>query len=288
MLSDIPEGVSPEQWKKWEEDAKQTPVRPIMPETVKTKETFDCEIHGKQEIDVLYVRGNMVGWKRCEICYEQEAAKRESERKEQEAETLRRDEIRRAEGRRKKSAIPLRFQNCTFDNYKATNDKTAKILASCQDYAEKFPEKLKNGAGLILCGNTGTGKTHLSSAIAHSVLKTNSVLYTTTIKALRHIKSTYGRENTETEQGAINHYIAPDLLILDEVGVQYGSDSEHNLIFEIMNDRYENMKPTIVISNLSLDGLRQLIGDRVIDRQKENGGKLLVFEWESARSNKPE
>ena len=44
-------------------------------------------------------------------------------------------------------------------------------------------------------------------------------------------------------------FIRPDLLILDEVGVQFGSETEKMILFEIINGRYEQLKPTIVISN---------------------------------------
>ena len=46
-------------------------------------------------------------------------------------------------------------------------------------------------------------------------------------------------------------FIRPDLLILDEVGVQFGSETEKMILFEIINGRYEQLKPTIVISNLA-------------------------------------
>jgi DNA replication protein DnaC len=43
------------------------------------------------------------------------------------------------------------------------------------------------------------------------------------------------------------------------------------------------MKPTILISNLAIGPLAEFAGDRVIDRMKENGGKLVVFDWKSHR-----
>jgi DNA replication protein DnaC len=44
------------------------------------------------------------------------------------------------------------------------------------------------------------------------------------------------------------------------------------------------LKPTIVISNLAKDGLQDYLGERAFDRLRENGGKLVVFDWESYRS----
>ena len=79
-------------------------------------------------------------------------------------------------------------------------------------------------------------------------------------------------------------YCYPGLLIIDEIGVQYGTDSERNILFEVINDRYEDMLPTIMISNLPLNELAPLLGERVVDRMLE-GGAVLSFNWPSYRSN---
>ena len=76
---------------------------------------------------------------------------------------------------------------------------------------------------------------------------------------------------------------SPDLLILDEVGVQFGSDAEKLILFEIINTRYQDMKPTILISNLTLVELGKYIGERVVDRMREGGGAILSFDWDSYR-----
>ena len=78
-------------------------------------------------------------------------------------------------------------------------------------------------------------------------------------------------------------YSKYELLVLDEIGVQFGSDAEKLIMFDIINERYEAMRPTILISNLALSGLSEFVGDRIVDRMKENGGKLMVFDWESHR-----
>lgn len=78
-------------------------------------------------------------------------------------------------------------------------------------------------------------------------------------------------------------YTDKDLLIIDEVGVQFGSESEKIILFEIINERYEQMKPTILISNLSEDELSRYVGERIIDRMREGKGAVINFDWESYR-----
>ena len=73
-------------------------------------------------------------------------------------------------------------------------------------------------------------------------------------------------------------------MIIDEVGVQFGSEAEKLIMFEIINTRYERMKPTILISNQTKEELAAFIGERVLDRMSDGGGCTLSFTWDSYRS----
>lgn len=98
------------------------------------------------------------------------------------------------------------------------------------------------------------------------------------------VKDTYRRDSDTSESEIIKRLAFPHLLIIDEIGVQYGSDAEKNILFDIINERYESLRPTILISNLNLPKLAEYAGDRVIDRMKEGGGKVLIFDWKSHRN----
>jgi DNA replication protein DnaC len=74
-----------------------------------------------------------------------------------------------------------------------------------------------------------------------------------------------------------------DLLILDEVGVQFGSDFEKNLLFEVLNSRYESRRPSVILSNLSQPEVQNYLGERVVDRIREDGGRVMTFDWASHR-----
>lgn len=182
--------------------------------------------------------------------------------------------------------IPERFSNCTLDNYEITSPDAERCLKVCKAYASKWPERLKQGGGLVMCGKPGTGKNHLALAIAKQVINEhqNSALFTTALRIARLFKSTWSKSSEMTESDAISIYTDPDLLIIDEVGVQFGSDTEKLILFEIINTRYERMRPTILISNQSREELAAFIGERVIDRMNDGGGCTLAFTWDSYRS----
>lgn len=185
-----------------------------------------------------------------------------------------------------RAAIPPRFATRTLQNYSPQCDKSGAALRTATYYAESFTTALESGQSLIFVGNVGSGKTHLASGIAHEVLKDGySALFSTVLGAVRTVKDTYRHDSPKTESEAIMDLVKPDLLVLDEVGVQFGSDTEKLILFEIINGRYEHMRPTILLSNLDIAGLSEYLGERVMDRLREGGGKMVAFDWASYRRN---
>lgn len=182
------------------------------------------------------------------------------------------------------SGIPPRFKDCSFDNYLPTNDGAKRALSYAARYAEKWLDRFSRGGGLVFCGKPGTGKNHLACAIANSVIEQHQAkaMISTALRIARDVKSSWG-SGGKSEAQALKNYTDKDLLIIDEIGVQFGSDAEKIILFEIINTRYEQMKPTILISNLSAPELANYIGERVLDRMMEGQGAIVAFDWDSYR-----
>ena len=184
------------------------------------------------------------------------------------------------------AGIARRFEACEFDNYQAINQDAAKNLAACQRYASSWPERLNAGTGLVMTGNCGTGKNHLAVAMAKSIIRDHlaNVEITDVMRLTRAVKSTWRHNAEMTEEDVIERFASLDLLIIDEVGVQFGSPTEMTILQEIINARYESILPTILISNLTFDQLKETIGERIVDRVTDGGRNRLAFGWGSFRA----
>ncbi len=77
-----------------------------------------------------------------------------------------------------------------------------------------------------------------------------SVEITDVMRLTRAVKNCWRNDSEKTADEVIEHYASLDLLIIDEVGVQFGSAAEMAILQEIINARYESILPTILISNL--------------------------------------
>jgi DNA replication protein DnaC len=245
-----------------------------------TSKQANCPMHGDYQSEPI---GKFGGWSRCPTC-DQDLVKEIEATKTQTANDLATERIL---ARLEASGIPLRFQDRTLSSYRATSEGQRKALTFAMDYVGSWTNVRSTGRSALWIGSPGTGKTHLAIGVCLALLdKNQTVLYTTVQRAIRRIRDTWSSETrSETEAQAIKALATCDLLVLDEVGVQAGSTSEQNLLFDVINERYNNRLPTLLLSNLTQAEVVAVLGERVIDRLREDGGKVITFDWQSARKN---
>ena len=240
-----------------------------------------CDEHG------AYTSTNFVGehWTHCPQCLERLQAKQEEECvKRAEELALEREQLR-WKAKINGAAIPERFRDRTLDTYIAKTSGQKKALDFSKEYAENFDQAMTTGRCAIFVGKPGTGKTHLAIDIALEIIQQQrSPVFVTVQRLIRRVKDSWSTQN-ETESEVVEAFASPDLLILDEVGVQFGSEFEKQVLFDVLNERYEKLKPSILLSNIPGEQLADYLGERVTDRLRENGGKMIGFDWDSYRRN---
>lgn len=179
------------------------------------------------------------------------------------------------------AGLSSRFYGKAFADYIPCNQKAKKVLEACIDYAENFTPGISGN--LVMIGSPGTGKNMLTAIIGQTLIQKGFIFQqTTAMRCVRKVKDAWKEEET-AEQDVIDSFVVPDCLALDEIGVQFNSQTEQMYLTEIINDRYEKRRPMIMISNLTVDQIEKAIGVRALDRFYEDGSKFLVLDWPSYR-----
>lgn len=180
------------------------------------------------------------------------------------------------------AGVSPRNADMRFKNYQTNTADQKHVYDTCRDYAKRIYEG-ETVESLILTGKVGTGKTMIATCMINSLYKSKRVKIIKLADMLRYIKGAYQSGAEYTEHQAIEGFSKFDLLVLDEVGASRETDNDKLLIFDVIDGRYQNMLPTVIISNLNIEGIKEALGDRVVDRLRDGGGNMIGCDWESFR-----
>jgi len=181
-----------------------------------------------------------------------------------------------------RTAIPARYRDAKL---LAKSAEQSQAFVEGKAFVDNFQGRLRTGAGMVLWGDIGTGKTHLACAIANALIaQLRPVLYCTALEAVMLVKSSWKRgADGLTEYDIYQRFGDPQLLIIDEIGVQLGSDFERMVLTSIADIRSRNCLPTIIISNLNPEEIYSLLGERMFDRLVGFGANMVNMPGRSMR-----
>lgn len=225
----------------------------------------------------IALMGKIVMWQpfptRCK-CHQAQIYWAEYDKKQQQKEAQAEEMGRRRNYRKKiikllnDSGIKKRFRKRTFKHFICDTDEKKRCYDMAKEYADNFQTYKSNGKGLYIEGTNGTGKTHLAAAIALQLISREvPVIFRTGDDLLSDIKRTY--ENREIRQSEVfDIYKNVDLLIIDDLGKEQCTDWSMSALYNIINARYEDMKPIIITTNYSADNLIRAMVPKGMDDTK--------------------
>lgn len=146
--------------------------------------------------------------------------------------------------------------------------KNLKLSELSRKYANNFDKYRKEGRGLLLYGNCGTGKTFYAACIANELITKGYMVQMTNFATLvNRIQSTFEKEEV------INDLDRYSLLIIDDLGAERRSEYMQETVFNIIDKRYRSGKPLIITTNLTIGEIKRpenvnfaRIYDRIIER----------------------
>lgn len=149
--------------------------------------------------------------------------------------------------------------------------------------ALKSIRALPKDAHVALIGQNGSGKTQLAvELIREATTRGETALWTSAMKFLMDVKKCYRDETKTTEEEIIARYVKPSLLVLDEFHRRKGNEWEDGLLFQVIDDRYNALKRTVLIANQTAEQFDQQNDSSIISRMRETGG-VLECNWGSFR-----
>ena len=120
----------------------------------------------------------------------------------------------------------------------------------------------------LLFGNTGLGKTHLSTAVAERAIDNGQdVVYTTAVGMLGDFEEKrFGNSVSGTRGRDTRDYYECDLLIIDDLGTEVINQFSLSCIYDLLNSRINNKKSTMINTNLGAKELESRYGERIASR----------------------
>ena len=164
----------------------------------------------------------------------------------------------------------LYYSDKIDENKYHTNISPRENINLIKDICLKFIENFENinQRNLLFTGNTGLGKTFLSSAIANEIIKKGkNVLYQTAPVMLDSIIDY--RFGKSKDSNILNSILNVDLLIIDDLGTECINNMKFTELFNIINTRLLNQNKitkTIISTNLSLKNLYTNYDERIVSR----------------------
>ncbi|WJT09243.1 ATP-binding protein [Vibrio harveyi] len=185
------------------------------------------------------------------------------------------------------SFLPVRYQECTFDNYEIYAEGQVQALNFARTWTRDFIDD-QAPTSFVFSGTTGTGKNHLAAAMCMEIIENGGLAKLITVNELDQLRRSrcFGPKADLTEIDFLAPFVNVDLLILDEVGLSTNSLSQKVFVDHLVNDRANKDKPTGLISNLQGSELSQHLGERIVDRIATAGGHWITFNWKSNRTRK--
>jgi DNA replication protein DnaC len=142
------------------------------------------------------------------------------------------------------------------------------------DWVLKFStcnEIINQKGMLVLIGDRGTGKTRMAAELMRERVPAR-MHYDTAMGIFLRIRQSYAKKGEDTELKIVESLVTTRLLVIDEIQERSNSEWEDRILTHVMDRRYGETRPTIIIGNLTAQSIAENLGESVVSRIQETGG----------------
>ncbi|HTY40392.1 MAG TPA: ATP-binding protein [Thermoanaerobaculia bacterium] len=172
-----------------------------------------------------------------------------------------------ARARLQGAGIPERYRDCTLENFSDNNASLSKAKTLAREFVDAYPAV---EAGLLLVGPSGRGKTHLACAILSELVATKGAggLYVDFSDLLVKITTSFRPDADFSKESVLTPYAETEILVLDELGASKPHPWVLDVLYSLLNTRYNRKRVTIATSNFEDEiapgsGERERLEDRI-------------------------
>jgi DNA replication protein DnaC len=243
-----------------------------------------CPKHGPYKGWTMEVIGQSIN-SICDKCVEEEAEHNRQQIYSANLEVQKRLDDAKRNSAFNNSCIPPKFMKKSIKDFIPTCKEMEEVLKMAKDYIIGFDEIKESGRSFLFSGNSGTGKTHLATAIANNVIRMGyTAVYVNSLNYLSKVKTAWNFNAGISEDEIVESYVKPDLLLIDDLGKGTLDAKEKGMIFRLIIRREEEGKPMIGITSLTEQRLCDLIDIDSVRRLKTSGGRTIRFDWKPFES----
>ncbi|MGZ7030987.1 MAG: ATP-binding protein [Thermoanaerobaculia bacterium] len=158
---------------------------------------------------------------------------------------LRRDQRLSAAG------IPARYEHCTVETFRAETPTLKNAKRRVEEFIDVWPST-DNGRGLLMMGPCGSGKTHLAVASLIEIIRSGKpgrLLFRNFQDLIQEIQASFESDEVPTKAELLRPILDADLLVLDELGSQKPTTFVQDILYYVINTRYNDRRATVFTTN---------------------------------------
>ena len=181
--------------------------------------------------------------------------------------------FRQVEEAKARSEIPAEFREKDFDGFEANDPRLSNAREKAKLYAQNFKDiEHERCNSIMFCGQVGAGKTHLATAICNALaeqgIPVTCLYYRSAVTTLKQMLTSHEQYSQEVQR-----YKSARVLFMDDFLKGKVTESDVNIMYEILDWRYANKLPVIISTEKEIPQIMdfdEAIAGRLVEMCKDN------------------